>query len=493
MIAANSKVNINSTKELMDTYNTQMTDQKKIDKPSEDPVVAIRSLRLRSTLSDVKQYAEKNIPDAQSWLDVTETALKNMSQITEDLYKQCVNGSNDTLTAEDRNVLSTNLASLKDQYYAEGNADYAGRTIFTGYKTNTSYTFGDDSTTPYEITQEFDISAIKQTQNYTNSLSVPTSLAEVLSGYDIADEMVEVTNDTMSLGYGNLDASVTPTILVKGVASPYTVTTTAYSAWQSADFAVPDDEILFIPETGQLAFGANVSSAMKTAADADPDWNLQVTYDKASFSGKDVRPEMLYTCTSNPTDPVTKIDYTIEKQDIEYTVSQNQNLKVNTQAEATGLLSTDIGRSVDVLSEAVDMAVKANDKVDIIKDLMKETQYSSDEAQAKLGEWLTAAKREQSYADEHVQKLFSRGMTSFQDYKEDVELEVTDVGSRGSRLELTKSRMDTQKTTVTTLISNNEDREISDILLDYKSSYTAYQSALQAASKVKEMSLLDYL
>ena len=55
MIMGNTKTNINSTKVLVDKYNTQMTTQKKISKASEDPVIAIRSLRLltstRTTIS----------------------------------------------------------------------------------------------------------------------------------------------------------------------------------------------------------------------------------------------------------------------------------------------------------------------------------------------------------------------------------------------------------------------------------------------------------
>ena len=50
MIMGNTKTNINSTKVLVDKYNTQMTTQKKISKASEDPVIAIRSLRLSTSL-----------------------------------------------------------------------------------------------------------------------------------------------------------------------------------------------------------------------------------------------------------------------------------------------------------------------------------------------------------------------------------------------------------------------------------------------------------
>ena len=44
MITGNTKSNINSNKVFVDKYNTQMTTQKKISRPSDDPVIAIRSL-----------------------------------------------------------------------------------------------------------------------------------------------------------------------------------------------------------------------------------------------------------------------------------------------------------------------------------------------------------------------------------------------------------------------------------------------------------------
>ena len=56
MINFNTKNNINATKVDVDTYNTQMSSKKKIQNPSDDPVIAIRALRLRSTLNQINQY-----------------------------------------------------------------------------------------------------------------------------------------------------------------------------------------------------------------------------------------------------------------------------------------------------------------------------------------------------------------------------------------------------------------------------------------------------
>ena len=117
MIMGNTKTNINSTKVLVDKYNTQMTTQKKISKASDDPVIAIRSLRLSTSLSHLDQYKDNNIPDASSWMDVTETALSNMKSLLTDIRTQCVNGSTDTLTAEDRNTILQQLTALSEQVY----------------------------------------------------------------------------------------------------------------------------------------------------------------------------------------------------------------------------------------------------------------------------------------------------------------------------------------------------------------------------------------
>ena len=84
----NNLANINTNKVYQDALSTQMSTQKKISRPSEDPVVAIRALRLRSNVTEVSQYYSKNIPDAESWLNITEDALKNHSQILTNMISQ---------------------------------------------------------------------------------------------------------------------------------------------------------------------------------------------------------------------------------------------------------------------------------------------------------------------------------------------------------------------------------------------------------------------
>ena len=202
MITGNTKTNINSNKVLVDKYNTQMTTQKKINKASENPVIAIRSLRMQTNLSHISQYLDNNIEDANSWIDVTETALTNMKKILTDIRTQCVNGSTDTLTADDRNTILKSLQALQDQVYTEGNADYAGRTVFTGYRTNSQLTFmEDEQQTTYEIKQEFSYEDMKDQRYYYGETEIPADAA--------AECTTEIGTDTytrLRMAYDGIDS-----------------------------------------------------------------------------------------------------------------------------------------------------------------------------------------------------------------------------------------------------------------------------------------------
>lgn len=110
---------IQTNKPLLNKYNTQMSTQKKINRPSEDPIIAIRALRLRTSLDQVSMYLDKNIPDASSWLDTTEGALDEGNSIITKLYGYCEQGATDSYSSEQRQTISETLSKLKEAFYAE--------------------------------------------------------------------------------------------------------------------------------------------------------------------------------------------------------------------------------------------------------------------------------------------------------------------------------------------------------------------------------------
>lgn len=505
MITGNTKNNINSNKVLVDKYNTQMTTQKKINRPSDDPVIAIRSLRMQTNLSHINQYLDNNIADVESWLDVTSTAIDNMINILRDIRTQCVNGSNDTLTADDRSTILKQLTQMADQVYSEGNADYAGRTVFTGYRTNSQLTFkSDEQDTVYTIDQKFDYRDIKEQRYYYGETEVPADAATACDteigtnaysrirlaygGCDSLDKFeytvgdTTTTMDTVSAADAAAGADTTGKIVV------YESEDEWYQATLNGADAktLGDNEMIFIKDKGELVMGKEVAQSF-----ARDKAEFAVSYTKTGFDAGEARPEYYYDCTMKTPDMDEAVVYTKENQQISYTISNGITIPANMQASE--IFDTNIGRDVTEMIDIVTNAINAHDKVDRIKIMMTQEQYADDDSQKILQGYLDAAEKEADYADDNLKKTYKQYITNFDGYLQQVNLANSNVGSLQRRLALTKNRMENQQTNVEGLKYNNDNRDVSDIIIDYYAAYNAYTSSLTAAAKVGQQTLLNYL
>lgn len=145
IMTKNTLANINNNKLALSNIEDRYNTGKKVQRPSDDPVIAIRALKLRNNLTEIKQYYKKNVPDARSWLQLTESTLVQVSDICTTLHTLSTQGSQDTLTVEDRRSIVKTMRQYREQIYVEGNANYAGRFVFTGFKTDTSLSYQDAS------------------------------------------------------------------------------------------------------------------------------------------------------------------------------------------------------------------------------------------------------------------------------------------------------------------------------------------------------------
>ena len=91
------------------------------------------------------------------------------------------------------------------------------------------------------------------------------------------------------------------------------------------------------------------------------------------------------------------------------------------------------------------------------------------------------------------QRMFEAGITTMQGYLDAANLSITNCGTRSSKLELIKNRMQTQKTTFETLKSENEDVDITEVAIQLSSAQLTYEAALMATGKVTQTSLLNYI
>lgn len=271
MILHNAATNINGNKVLVDKGNNQMTTQTKIQRPSEDPVVAVRSLALQTRLSKINQYYETNIPDAEQWMDVTETAVNNIIDSITELKKLCVQGSTTTMNTDDRETILKQLKSLQESIFAEGNADYAGRTVFTGYRTDKTLVFTDDDCDKkYNITQELSANDFEKVSYFNNGVIVPANSDQIGKLDDTNKSTTNLTKNDITIqtsSYKRLRFAYDNVSDVEGLTFSYkntageTVTNTFQLVGQDTDRVPP---LANADKNGNLTYQSGIKSADQT-------------------------------------------------------------------------------------------------------------------------------------------------------------------------------------------------------------------------------------
>jgi flagellar hook-associated protein 3 FlgL len=154
MIQNTSLRNINTNKAKQEQLTNQLATGKKISRPSDDPVVAIRALKLNASLDKIDQYYEKNAEDAEIWLDLTSSSISTVNDVLVTMKENINQACNSYQQASDRKAIVTNLQQCIEEIYSTGNAESGGRSIFTGYRTDLPLTFQADKTETYTITEQ---------------------------------------------------------------------------------------------------------------------------------------------------------------------------------------------------------------------------------------------------------------------------------------------------------------------------------------------------
>ena len=536
IIQNNSLNNINTNKLLQDKLSQQMSTEKKVNRPSDDPIVAIRALRLRTNVNQVTQYYEKNVPDAESWLEVTESALSSMSEVITDMIAQCTKGSNKDLTTSDRETILTALKALRDEVYSTGNADYAGRYIFTGYRTDTPLTFEDAKEQKYSITEQIDNSKIDKVtyvdsgnildinesnfnQNgkdndgnqidgavdYTSVSEYQVNQSEVhrirLSYKDMDEFQQDAPNISLEICTGEIveDGEKKPVftdikeIEINGTKPTYRCASVYDEPYRN----VGDNEIILVKETGELLLGQNVYDKLMELSDVPTtsynEAEIRVTYEKSKWENNDLRPEHYFACSSNGVDYNQSYLQGIsdeEKQTIEYDVGLNQRIRVNTTADE--VFTHDISRDVEDLVKSMEDTIAMEKQVAKLKKMLETADTTNGDYET-VQKQLAAAEKAFTYLNEKTQQMFEKGITKMQGHLDAVNFAVTENGTRGQKLELISNRLMSQKTNFETLRSENEDIDITDVAIKLSSAKLTYSSALMATGKVLQNNLMNFI
>ena len=194
--------------------------------------------------------------------------------------------------------------------------------------------------------------------------------------------------------------------------------------------------------------------------------------------------------TDTTTDDAEPIIYTKQDQQIEYEINFNQSITVNTQG--SDAIKHEIGRTIDDMINAISAVIEVETKISDTEKMLEDGNLTDDQ-KTTLNQMLEVLKIEQKLKTEEMQTSFENSITRIAKQQDVVSVAVADLGSRYNRVELTESRLSTEQTQFEELLSQNEDADLVETIINMQSQETIYNASLNAASKVVKNSLLDFI
>ena len=482
----------------------QMTTGKKIQTVSEDPIIAGRALKLKTTVLETTQY-QSNVKEANSWMEITEAALDNMTGILKDIRTKCVQAANGTLKEEDKNAIKTDVAQLMDQLLKESNNTYGGRYIFSGYKTDEPLILTKETKLEKALTVEKDMTIPAGTKvtegtvvNQGSTIAEGTALGigtVIPTGSVLKAGTILSKEDALELlGITLSDASYT-------LDSAYTIP----AGTDLSSEAIADLGAQGIVVGSPVPDGGCTIPAGKTLQKATAEEILGVTVSADSYViTKDI--SIPTTPPTPPSDYQVKGSITLGagceiKGDITLVgnsslgggtiLKQGSTLAIGTTLPK-GAFNPKVYGKID--NQSISYEIGVNNTVDV-NTLGMDSILG--EFMASMEEMITMVNASQGdnpkYTQQELYAMFNKKIGELDKTLAKVSEKTADLGSKMARVEYVENRLVDQKTTFTNLLSETEDVDIEEAYVQFNVQYATYQSALQATSKVIMNTLADYL
>ena len=540
MLINNMMFYMKSNLERVSKYQTQLATGKKITVPSDDPIVAARALRFRTDVSQVTQF-QSNAKDANSWMDMTEDALGKMGNILQTIYDKAVEAANTgTQGFDERNSIRQEIMQLKDQIIHLANTTYAGRYIFSGYSTDTKL-LNDDGTYAVSVSS-------RETAVITGALvNMPVTIDGTNNTFDISltgggyttitlppktyaslDELAaDIQNaitaaDPDNLGGirvknndGRLEFSLANTVdsngnyrqiyLRKGTNDLLSavniktdvITGIVISKSEDINYQVGIGDLLNVNALGSEVFGSGVKGDMgelilKLNNFID---SLAYTDDRSYIYGQPLKADSLnpLTFTGNEEFSITidgntydHIKLSAKTYDGDAAANQTlDDLALDIQTQINNAIGAD-GYSVTVKND--------NGRIVICEDSGKQITLTEGaagvDALRKLNIYTNTDKKVTSFTGEEG---LQNAIGDMQNLHNKILSIQADIGARTNRAELTLNRLQTDELNFTELMSNNENVDMAEAIINLMNEYNVYNASLAGGARVIMTSLVDFL
>lgn len=137
MLANNSLRHMSNSYQNLGKIMDQLSTGKKINRASQDPVVAMNGMRYRTQVTEVEQF-KRNLGEVYNWMDTADSTLDSVTQSLHRIRELTVQASNDTYEETQRANIAKEISQLREHLVSLGNTKANNKYIFNGTNTTTA-------------------------------------------------------------------------------------------------------------------------------------------------------------------------------------------------------------------------------------------------------------------------------------------------------------------------------------------------------------------
>lgn len=210
MLSNNMLNNLMKSQSKMDQYLEQLYTGKKINRPSDDPVVAMKGINYRAQLVEVEQF-KRNTGEVNNWMDNSDASLDKATKALQRMNELAVQASNTgSQSPEDLKSTREEVAQLKEHLIDIANTKVNGNYIFNGTSTDTPPITMDGDQVIVDINREpimIEVSSNTKIQGNVKSENIFSN--ELFK--DIDNLLAKLNGDTVdgeNVDLGSMDSSI---------------------------------------------------------------------------------------------------------------------------------------------------------------------------------------------------------------------------------------------------------------------------------------------
>lgn len=136
MLSNNMLNNLINNQSKMDKYFEQLYTGKKISRPSDDPVVAMKGMAYRGQLLEIEQF-KRNTGEVTTWMDNSDSALDKSTNAMQRLRDLAISAGNVAYGSEELASIKAEAEQIKQDLIDIANTKVNDKYIFNGTDTGT--------------------------------------------------------------------------------------------------------------------------------------------------------------------------------------------------------------------------------------------------------------------------------------------------------------------------------------------------------------------